>query len=152
MKLQVFKNHPLAQLPKAVYEGDAGFDVSIVDIHSHNQELGVTVFKTGLHVVIPPGYVLEMYARSSLWKSGWMLANNVGIIDAGYRGEVLVALCRIPGRLTAPEEFAFPARVCQLVPRKLETVLVVPGGEWEHHQAKYTNTQRSIGGFGSSGI
>lgn len=151
MEIKIFQSHPLAQLPRQAYENDAGLDVSIVDVHSRPSE-SVTVYRTGLYVVIPPGYVLKMYGRSSLWKMGYMLANNVGIIDADYRGEILVALYKIPSKDSATTgELSFPTRVCQLIAQKVEPMSIVPSGDWEVEKHKYNNTARADGGFGSSG-
>jgi dUTP pyrophosphatase len=46
----------------------------------------------GFHVDFPQGYVLLLAVRSSMSKKGISLANNVGIIDSDYRGELLAAL------------------------------------------------------------
>lgn len=51
------------------------------------------IIHTGLQVKIPEGYVMKMYIRSSIGiKKNLCLANGTGIIDCGYRDEILVAL------------------------------------------------------------
>lgn len=55
------------------------------------------VVKTGVVMAAPPGYSILLAPRSSLAKSGWYIANTLGIIDNPYRGELLVMLARLPG-------------------------------------------------------
>lgn len=48
---------------------------------------------SGVQVAIPEGYVMKIYVRSSIGiKKNLRLANGTGIIDAGYRDEVIMAL------------------------------------------------------------
>lgn len=50
-------------------------------------------FKSGVQVAIPEGYVMKIYVRSSTGiKKNLCLANGTGIIDAGYRDEIILAL------------------------------------------------------------
>lgn len=53
---------------------------------------GVLYLGTGWMASPPRGYYLEIHPRSSIAKSGWMLANSTGIIDPDYRGELIVAI------------------------------------------------------------
>lgn len=92
---------------------------------------------------IPDGSVGLVFARSSLSKKGLMLANGVGVIDAGYEGEVLVPLWNTsPDTPVVLEELE---RVAQIVVVKLETT-----------SALYTqppvqaDKRRGNGGFGST--
>lgn len=80
-----------ASMPlKQAYDSSACTDMSIVRLIKI--ENGVAYFGTGISVGIPSGFYVELHARSSLHKHGWVLANSVGIIDEDYRGELIVAL------------------------------------------------------------
>ena len=72
---------------------DAGFDLSIVELVKKKGK--VHYYTTGIQVSPPVGYYFEIVGRSSISKSGWMLANNIGIIDSGYRGDLLAALIKV---------------------------------------------------------
>lgn len=93
---------------------DSGYDLTV--IKKHKEENGVYYYDTGIQIQPEYGYYCEIVARSSLAKSGWMIANNVGIIDAGYTGNLLIALVRVVNKV---KEIELPARIAQLIPRKL---------------------------------
>lgn len=68
---------------------------------------------TGVKVSIPEGYVMTMFPRSSTGiKKNLMLANSVGIIDAGYRDEIIMALHNIGKH---PIEVFDGDRICQFM-------------------------------------
>ena len=97
---------------------------------------------TGLSAEIPEGYAGLIYARSGLAsKRGLAPANKVGVVDADYRGEIMVALHNhsdIDATVDAGE------RVAQLV--------VTPFLKVEYQLAdELSDTVRGAGGFGSTG-
>ncbi|MGX8698997.1 MAG: dUTP diphosphatase, partial [bacterium] len=91
---------------------------------------------------IPPGWGGFLFARSGLAaKSGLAPANKVGVIDADYRGEVLVAL---HNHSAAPAAVEPGQRIAQLV--------LLPVGMAEYMDAEtLSDTARGAGGFGSTG-
>ncbi len=97
---------------------------------------------TGLAMELPAGYVGLVYARSGLaTKQGLAPANKVGVVDADYRGELLVALYN---HGPAPRTVEDGDRVAQLV--------VTPYLTGRFYEAEDLNpTQRGAGGFGSTG-
>lgn len=97
---------------------------------------------TGLAVEIPVGFVGLVCARSGLaTKRGLAPANKVGIIDADYRGEIMVAL---HNHGSLPQTIEHGERVAQLV--------LVPYLTAAYEQAdSLTDTDRGAGGFGSTG-
>ena len=104
---------------------------------------GETKFvRTGLAMEIPEGYAGLIYARSGLAaKRGLAPANKVGVVDADYRGEVMVAL---HNHSTQPQTIAPMERIAQLV--------VAPFLKAEFVQAdELEATVRGAGGFGSTG-
>lgn len=104
---------------------------------------GETVFvSTGLAMEIPKGYAGLIYARSSLaCKRGLAPANKVGVIDSDYRGEFIVALHN-HGHVT--QEVSHGERIAQLVIAPVFTPGFIQVDE-------LTETERSCGGFGSTG-
>lgn len=106
--------------------------------------VGETVLvHTGLAVEIPAGFVGLVCARSGLaTKRGLAPANKVGVIDADYRGEIMVAL---HNHSTAPQTIEQGERVAQLV--------LVPYLTAVYEEAEsLTDTLRGAGGFGSTGM
>lgn len=80
-----------APLPHHAHTGDAGLDLTsregiLIPPHS------IKTVKTGVHVEIPNGCVGLLFPRSSCAKRGVTLANSVGVIDSGYRGEIHLQL------------------------------------------------------------
>ena len=97
---------------------------------------------TGIAVAIPEGHVGLIFARSGLaTKRGLAPANKVGVIDADYRGELMISLhnhSREPQTIDAFE------RVAQLV--------IMPCVQVPYEEAKNLDeTARGAGGFGSTG-
>jgi dUTP pyrophosphatase len=81
-----------AVLPSYAKEGDAGLDLTCIDWYV--DDIGNFIYKTGLAVEIPTGYIGLIFPRSSIIKTSYMLANSVGVIDSGYRGEIRVVFKR----------------------------------------------------------
>ena len=97
---------------------------------------------TGFAMAIPQGFGGFIFARSGLGvRHGMVPANCVGVIDADYRGEVLVAL---RNHSQTPYTVRPGERVAQMV------VLATP--MWESEETESLDeTQRGAGGFGSTG-
>jgi dUTP pyrophosphatase len=142
MDLPFQRLHPDAALPAAAHPGDAGLDLrSVVDATVGPGERAL--IPTGLAVAIPEGYAGLVLPRSGLAsKHGLTLANAPGLIDAGYRGEVTVAVVN----LDRSESVAIATgdRVAQLV------IVEVPDVRptWAERLAP---SARGVGGFGSTG-
>lgn len=117
---------------------DAGFDLTLVK--KIKERKGVHYYDTGIMVQPENGYYFELVGRSSISKTGWMLANNVGIIDPSYRGNIIVALVR---SVPSAAEIQLPMRLVQLIPRPL--ILMQP------KRGSLSITERGEKGFGSSG-
>ncbi len=83
---------PGARMPERAHAGDAGYDLRSVE----EVELvpgGRTLVRTGLSVALPGGYAGLVLPRSGLAvRHGISLVNAPGLIDSGYRGEILIPL------------------------------------------------------------
>ncbi|HEU5075560.1 MAG TPA: hypothetical protein VFU02_15315, partial [Polyangiaceae bacterium] len=106
------------------------------------KRFGSTVlYGSGIQVAPPAGWYFDVVPRSSIIKTGYIVANSVGVIDRSYRGEVMVPLVKIDP--DAPE-LVLPARVAQMIPRPIVHMQIRAVGS-------AGTTQRGSGGFGSTG-
>ena len=88
MKIKVMKLDAGAKIPKYAKKGDAGMDLYAVS--ESFDDHGNYVYGTGLAMEIPEGYVGLIFPRSSISKTAHSLRNAVGVIDSGYRGEIMM--------------------------------------------------------------
>ena len=91
MKIQIKKLHPDAVIPSYAKPGDAGMDLTAISQRTETgtEENGDYLeYGTGLAIEIPEGHVGLIFPRSSVSKKDLFLANAVGVIDSGYRGEI----------------------------------------------------------------
>lgn len=133
---------PEATLPERAHPGDAGFDLrSVEDVEVGPGERAMV--RTGLAVAIPEGHAGLVLPRSGLAsRHGLTLANAPGLIDAGYRGEVICAVVNLDR--TTPVKIAKGDRIAQLV------IVAVPDLQPAWVDELPTST-RGEGGFGSTG-
>lgn len=128
-----------AVAPSKARATDSGYDLTILEA---GKTVGdVTFYHTGISVEPPMGYYFDVVPRSSISKTGYMLANSVGIIDNTYRGELLVALRKVD---PTAADLELPMRIAQLIPRRIDhfDLIEVP---------TLSSTERGDRGFGSSG-
>lgn len=132
-----------AKLPTYGSDFAAGADIYAAIDESVTIAPGETkLIPTGLAFEIPVGYAGFMYARSGLAsKRGLAPANKVGVIDADYRGEVMVALRNHGSESQSIEE---GERISQLVIAPYLTAEFILSDELD-------STVRGEGGFGSTG-
>jgi dUTP pyrophosphatase len=134
---------PEGQLPQAQHPGDAGLDLRAAE--------GVTVkpgeramVPTGVAVAIPEGHAGLVLPRSGLAsKKGLTLANAPGLIDSGYRGEVVCAVVNLDPREAV--EISAGDRIAQLV------IVAVPEMAPAFVE-QLPGSSRGEGGFGSTGV
>ncbi len=144
MEIRVKKLVPQAVVPKRAHASDAGFD--LVAVSRVIDEEGAVVYGTGLAFEIPEGYVGLVFPRSSVAKKDLVLSNCVGVIDSGYRGEVMVKfkiLMRLPNQYLC-DDYQVGERICQIVFVKLPEVELVESDE-------LSASDRGTGGYGSTG-
>lgn len=143
MKVNVKKLDPNAIIPTYGTEFAAGADLyalteGTVELTPNETKL----IKTGIAMEIPKGYVGLVYARSGLaCKRGLAPANKVGVIDADYRGEIMVALHNHSDRIASIEN---GERIAQMV--------IAPFITADYNEVEeLSDTDRGSGGFGSTG-
>lgn len=142
MKVRVKKLTEHAIIPKYANPGDAAMDLYATDFGE--SEDGVYVeYGTGLAFEIPEGHVGLLFPRSSVSKTPLVLANSVGVIDSGYRGEVALRFKRIYND-KEHLEYGVGDRIGQIM------IIPIPQIELEVVE-ELSDTERGTGGFGSSG-
>ncbi|QMP23949.1 deoxyuridine triphosphatase [Pseudomonas phage DDSR119] len=97
MRLAVTKLTPSAILPTYAHASDACFDIYAqrVERYEFDASAAKAVIGTGLSFAIPDGWAMLVFSRSGMgFKENLRLANCVGVIDSGYRGELMVKLTK----------------------------------------------------------
>jgi dUTP pyrophosphatase len=142
MNLRFVRLDERAIVPIRAHEGDAGLDLHALEPATLGPGRRASV-GTGIAVEIPPGHAGLVLPRSGLAaRHGITVVNAPGLIDAGYRGELRVLLLN-----TDPDEtFQVPAgsRIAQLVVIGVELPVT-------REVDRLDETERGVGGFGSSG-
>ena len=128
-----------ARRPTKAHASDSGYDLTLVQTAHRTGR--VQFFRTGVKVQPSYGWYFDLVPRSSISKTGYMLANSIGIIDRTYVGEILVPLIKIDDG--APD-LQLPARVVQLIPRPIIHAEFV-------EVSRLDETERGDGGYGSTG-
>ena len=142
MKLPFRRIDPAVSLPSYAHPGDAGLDLaSAVDVEIQPGDR--TMVPTGLAVAIPDGYAGLVLPRSGLASQyGLTLANSPGLIDSGYRGEIVCAVVNLDNERSVRIQRG--DRIAQLVIVPVAAVEPLLVDELPH-------SDRGQGGFGSSG-
>lgn len=137
-----------AVLPTQGSTAAAGYDLYSVDTFCI--EPGETrLVHTGLSIEIPEGFWGGIYARSGLaTKKGLRPANCVGVIDSDYRGEIMVALHNDSSSI---QHIDAGDRIAQLVFHPVVKILPDESGELWQVVDELSDTNRGVGGFGSTG-
>ena len=93
MRINFKKLHPKAVLPRKAHKSDYAFDCVAVT----EEEIAPNVWRYGLGLAVQiddrdkcygERYKIAVYTRSSIYKTGMILSNGVGIVDEGYTGEI----------------------------------------------------------------
>lgn len=87
MVVKIKKLNENAIIPQYAKQGDAGMD--LVATSKSYDENGNVVYGTGLAFELEDGYFGLLFPRSSNAKMDLLLSNSVGVLDSGYRGEVM---------------------------------------------------------------
>ena len=143
MEILVKVLHPDAVVPTYANDGDAGCDLVAVESCTLRAAGGRAMVATGIAIAIPLGHAGLVLPRSGLAaKHGVTCINAPGLIDAGYRGEVRVALVNLDP--ASDYEVHRGDRIAQLV--------VVAASSVDFNVVdELPVATRDVGGFGSSG-
>lgn len=141
--IEALRINPDLPLPVYAKEGDAGLDLrSCIDVSLGPHER--CIIPCGIAVAIPSGYAGLVMPRSGLGANhGITLANAVGLIDSGYRGELKVPLLNTDNKSTF--QIKKGNRIAQLVIIQVPQIKLLEVDE-------LNITSRGLEGFGSSGV
>jgi len=139
MILKFKKLHKDAVIPSYAKIGDAGLDLTAVTSKWDHDNVIMTYY-TGLAVEIPEGFAGLLCPRSSVYKTSLILSNSVGIIDSGYRGEIMFKYRGLP----KATDYSIGDRVGQLLLVPIPFIKTTEVNE-------LSPTDRGEGGFGSTG-
>ena len=139
MNIQIKKLDPEAKLPTYGHPGDAGMDFYTLE-ETVVPAGKIAKIKTGIAMKIPVGYVGLVWDKSGVSINGGIKTLG-GVIDAGYRGEIMIGVYNFKG-----EDFTFEKG------QKVTQLLVQPvvAGQIEE-VSDLDETSRGEGGFGSTG-
>lgn len=153
MKVNVKKLDSNAVLPTYAKHGDAGMDLTATS--KWYDDSGNVCYGTSLAFEIPVGYVGLLFPRSSNTKKDLILGNSVGVIDSGYRGEVVFKFKRnmnvdkfenavkTNNKFITLDEYQVGDRIGQII--------IMPYPQVEFNLVdELSTTDRGIGGFGST--
>lgn len=140
MNVKIKKLSEEAVIPKYSKPGDAGLDLTAI---SKKEEGKNIVYGTGLAIEIPDNHVGLLFPRSSITNYDLNLGNSVGVIDSGYRGEILFKFKRTDLQVFS-KEYQVGERIGQL--------LIIPYPKVNLIEVQELNdSTRGVGGYGSSG-
>ena len=139
--IKVKRLHENAVIPSYSKVGDAGMDLTAVDIAETTDYVS---YKIGLAFEIPKGYVGLLFPRSSNSKKDLLLTNSVGVIDSGYRGEIEFRYKRIKDDFRDIVKYEIGDRVGQIMILPYPQVYMTEVPE-------LSDSERGTGGFGSTG-
>lgn len=141
MEVKIKKLSEKAVIPTYSKYGDAGMDITAtsVDYDEHRN----IVYGTDLSFEIPDNYLGLLFPRSSNAKKELLLTNSVGVLDSGYRGEVVFKFKESHEQFT-DKIYGVGDRIGQII------ILPYPKIEFVEVD-ELSETNRGSGGFGSTG-
>lgn len=145
LKVNIKKLHKDAALPTYAKHGDAGMDLTAVS--KSYDEHGNIVYGTGLAFEIPLGHVGYLFPRSSNAKKDLLLSNSVGVIDSGYRGEVIFKFKLTCGHIENDITCSYE------IGDRIGQIIIMPYPQVDFIEVnELSSSDRGVGGFGSSGV
>lgn len=139
MKIKIKRFSPRAVIPCYAHDGDAGLDLFATEIQKIDDDK--TLVRFGVGFEIPRGFVGLVFPRSSIFRTGNVLTNSVGVIDSGFRGEISAVFQRV-----STERVPFE------VGEKCAQIVFIPYPEVSLCEVEeLAQSNRGIGGYGSTG-
>ena len=144
MLVKVKRMHPNTIIPYYSRPGDAAMDLYATNVDY--DKYGNLVCHTGLAMEIPEGHVGLLFPRSSISKTPLSLRNSVGVVDSGYRGEIMLKFDREDRTLNNGETI-------YKVGDRVGQIMIMPHPKIQFFEAQELSaTERGEGGFGSTGV
>ncbi len=147
MRINFKKLHPKAVLPSKAHKSDYAFDCVAVT----EQEIAPGVWRYGLGLAVQieeedkhlhERYKIAVYPRSSIYKTGMVMSNSVGIVDESYTGEISAVFYHVKPDLP---RYRVGDKICQIA------VELRPGKQAFKPVDEIRETDRGDNGYGSTG-
>lgn len=148
MEVKLKKLVENAVIPTYAKPGDAGMDMTAI-AYEYDAEKDCHIYKTGIALEIPEGYVGLLFPRSSNRKTNAYMCNHVGVVDSGYRGDIAFSF----KNRDKIEADVIPALVKPYeVGDKIGQIIIVPYPQISCVEVDELSTsERGAGGHGSTG-
>lgn len=141
MEVKIKKLMENAVIPSYAKPGDAGMDLTA--LYGEFGKYGEFIYHTGIAMEIPEGYVGLIFPRSSNRETEAYMTNHVGVIDSGYRGEILITFKNRDVDNTIPP---------YQPGNKVAQIIIIPYPKIEYKVVdELSKTERGTGGHGSTG-
>jgi dUTP pyrophosphatase len=170
MKVKIKKLDENAIIPSYSKKGDAGMD--LVCVSKYYDEYGNIVYGTGIAMEIPENHVGLLFPRSSNAKKDLIQSNSVGVIDSGYRGEIILKFK--PSGFFADDSVAKNGEIRQIrnvfdyiafpdndekfgfhsykLGDRIAQLIIIPYPQIEFEEvSELSDTERGTGNYGSTG-
>lgn len=137
-----------AVIPSYANNSDAGLDLTAIS-YDYKENIDCHVYGTGLAVEIPEGYVGLLFLRSSNRKTDAYMCNHVGVIDSGYRGEIMISFKNRDYDKEAIPQLFKPYEIGQRVAQ----LIIIPYPKINFIEVdELSDSDRGENGHGSTGI
>lgn len=147
MEVKIKRLSEDAVIPSYAHDTDAGLDFTATS-YEYKEDIDCHVFGTGLALEIPEGHVGLIFPRSSNRKTDVYLTNSVGVVDAGYRGEVMASF---KNRDFEPNVIAQLRKGYEIGDRIFQ-MIILPYPKIKFVEVEeLSSTDRGEGGHGSTG-
>lgn len=149
MKVKIFLENG-AKMPEKAHSDDFGWDVRAVSCCYNAPINGAITYGTGIHIapILEERHkgmniCVQAFSRSSICMTGLILSNSIGIIDLGYRGEIMAKFYKVLNG----KNYCVGDKIIQLALSNGEPI------EWEQVYSldDLGQTDRGCGGYGSTG-
>lgn len=148
--VKIVKLSDKAIIPTYAKPGDAGLDLTAVD-YEYDPFEDNHIYRFGLAMQIPEGYVGLIFPRSSNSKTEHYLTNHVGVIDSGYRGEIRVVFKNRTAAAIADMAEDSGGKPYE-VGNRIAQMIIIPYPKVNFEEVNELEpTLRGKSGFGSSG-
>lgn len=151
LEIKIKKLVENAVIPSYSKYGDAGMDLTATE--RSFDKYGNLMYNTGLAMEIPNGYVGLIFPRSSVSKLNLDLANAVGVIDAGYRGEIILKFKPTPQYVSNGVGVVYADKLSAYeVGDRVAQIIIMPRPEVGFMEVdELSDSERGLDGFGSTG-
>ncbi len=145
LQVNIKKLSDNAVIPTYAKDGDAGMDLTATS--KSYDDHGNVCYGTQLAFEIPKGFVGLLFPRSSNTKKDLILGNSVGVLDSGYRGEVVFKFREL---LPSERDIEFGAREYEVGDR-IGQIIIMPYPQIVFNVVdELSNSDRGVGSFGST--